>query len=112
MHGNTAIKSRHNVAMCLSFDDGCGSQLKISTQLAVVTGSTSGIGLGIANVLAKNGASIVLNGFGDVDEIKSVVMTGLQVVVLIIADSQEVDRLARKHVQRAGDVHQRGFVVS
>lgn len=32
---------------------------------AIVTGSTSGIGLGIAQVLATKGANIVLNGFGD-----------------------------------------------
>ncbi|PLQ02439.1 3-hydroxybutyrate dehydrogenase [Cupriavidus pauculus] len=34
---------------------------------ALVTGSTSGIGLGIAQALAQAGASIVLNGFGDVE---------------------------------------------
>ncbi len=34
---------------------------------ALITGSTSGIGLGIAKALAKQGANIVLNGFGDVD---------------------------------------------
>jgi 3-hydroxybutyrate dehydrogenase len=34
---------------------------------ALVTGSTSGIGLGIAKVLAKQGANIVLNGFGDIE---------------------------------------------
>ena len=34
---------------------------------ALVTGSTSGIGLGIAQALARQGANIVLNGFGDVD---------------------------------------------
>ena len=34
---------------------------------ALVTGSTSGIGLGIAKALAQQGASIVLNGFGDVE---------------------------------------------
>ena len=34
---------------------------------ALVTGSTSGIGLGIATALAAQGAHIVLNGFGDVD---------------------------------------------
>jgi 3-hydroxybutyrate dehydrogenase len=33
---------------------------------ALVTGSTSGIGLGIAHALARQGAHIVLNGFGDV----------------------------------------------
>ena len=32
---------------------------------ALVTGSTSGIGLGIAQCLARQGANIVLNGFGD-----------------------------------------------
>jgi len=34
---------------------------------ALVTGSTSGIGLGIAKALARQGANIVLNGFGDVN---------------------------------------------
>ncbi len=34
---------------------------------ALVTGSTSGIGLGIAKALARQGANIVLNGFGDVE---------------------------------------------
>src|SRR6478736_2308577 len=33
---------------------------------ALVTGSTSGIGLGIAKSLARQGANIVMNGFGDV----------------------------------------------
>lgn len=32
-----------------------------------MTGSTSGIGLGIASALAQQGANVVLNGFGDVD---------------------------------------------
>ena len=39
---------------------------------AIVTGSTSGIGLGIATVLAAKGADIVLNGFGDAGEIEAV----------------------------------------
>ena len=34
---------------------------------ALVTGSTSGIGLGIALSLAKQGANIILNGFGEVE---------------------------------------------
>jgi 3-hydroxybutyrate dehydrogenase len=36
---------------------------------AVVTGSTSGIGLGIAHMLAKAGAKVMLNGFGKPDDI-------------------------------------------
>lgn len=38
---------------------------------AIVTGSTSGIGLGIATALAEQGADILLNGFGDADAIKA-----------------------------------------
>ena len=37
---------------------------------ALVTGSTSGIGLGIARKLAAEGAQIILNGFGDAAEIE------------------------------------------
>lgn len=37
---------------------------------AVVTGSTSGIGLGIARALAKEGCNLMLNGFGDAAEIE------------------------------------------
>ena len=37
----------------------------LSDKVAVVTGSTSGIGLGIARALASQGANILLNGFGD-----------------------------------------------
>lgn len=39
---------------------------------AVVTGSTSGIGLGIATVLASKGANLVINGFGEAAAIEAV----------------------------------------
>ena len=41
-------------------------------RVALVTGSTSGIGLGIASALAEAGAKIMLNGFGDQTEIEAI----------------------------------------
>lgn len=38
-------------------------------RVAVVTGSTSGIGLGVARALAEAGAHIIINGFGEADAI-------------------------------------------
>jgi 3-hydroxybutyrate dehydrogenase len=47
---------------------------------ALVTGSTSGIGLGIAKALARQGANIVLNGFGDAEGPKAeIAALGVQV---------------------------------
>src|SRR4051812_7692492 len=39
---------------------------------SIVTGSTSGIGLGIARAFASCGANVVLNGFGDAKEIEKI----------------------------------------
>ena len=41
-------------------------------QSALVTGSTSGIGLGIATALAEAGANVMLNGFGDAQQIERI----------------------------------------
>ena len=38
---------------------------------AIVTGSTSGIGLGLAEALAQSGANVMINGFGDAKEIEA-----------------------------------------
>ncbi len=44
----------------------------LKNRTALVTGSTSGIGLGIAQAFAAQGANIVLNGFGDASAIAGI----------------------------------------
>jgi 3-hydroxybutyrate dehydrogenase len=43
----------------------------LNGKTALVTGSTSGIGLGIAQALAAQGANVMLNGFGDAEAAKA-----------------------------------------
>lgn len=45
--------------------------MTLKNKVALVTGSTSGIGLGIARALAKEGAAIMLNGFADTAAVES-----------------------------------------
>ena len=44
--------------------------MSLKSRIALVTGSTSGIGLGIAKALAAEGADVMLNGFGEAAEIE------------------------------------------
>ncbi|HMA19633.1 MAG TPA: SDR family NAD(P)-dependent oxidoreductase, partial [Gemmatimonadaceae bacterium] len=44
----------------------------LKDKVSLITGSTSGIGLGIARALAGAGSAIVLNGFGKPEEIEAV----------------------------------------
>jgi 3-hydroxybutyrate dehydrogenase len=45
--------------------------MTLRSKSAVVTGSTSGIGLAVARALAKEGANVLINGFGQADEIEA-----------------------------------------
>ncbi len=45
--------------------------MSLKSRSAVVTGSTSGIGLACARALASQGANVCLNGFGPADDIES-----------------------------------------
>jgi 3-hydroxybutyrate dehydrogenase len=78
---------------------------------AIVTGSTSGIGLGIAQALAEAGAAVMLNGLGDAAEI--------EMLRALLAENNDVDvayngadmsrpeairAMAREAVERFGEV--------
>lgn len=78
---------------------------------AVVTGSTSGIGLGIARALAANGCGVTLNGFGDLAEIKILCTQlselGAASVHYCDADMrnpQQIDTMIRQSVERSGSI--------
>jgi len=86
------------------------ASLPLSGQVAVVTGSTSGIGLGIAQALAEAGAGLVLNGFGKAEDIAATVaelaMLGVEVehdpANLLLAESAA--ELVAATIERRGRI--------
>lgn len=84
----------------------------LSGKRALVTGSTSGIGLGIARALKAEGAEVILNGFGDQAEIEKLCeeldadhvnadLTSVAGVEALMAEAGRVDIL----VNNAGMQH-------
>jgi 3-hydroxybutyrate dehydrogenase len=82
------------------------SRRALAGRAAIVTGSTSGIGLGIAEALARRGANVVINGFGDASEIERLRarLAGEHGVNALFdgADMSKPDAIARM-VARAAD---------
>jgi 3-hydroxybutyrate dehydrogenase len=78
---------------------------------ALVTGSTSGIGRGIAEHLASLGANIVLNGFGDPEEIQTLRMQisqayGVQVRYdgADLSQQKQIEDMMEKAIEEFGGI--------
>ena len=81
--------------------------MTLKGKTALVTGSTSGIGLGIAASLARQGANIVLNGFGDVEGPKaSLAALGVEVDYhgADMSKAAEIEAMMAFAAQRFGGV--------
>jgi 3-hydroxybutyrate dehydrogenase len=78
---------------------------------AIVTGSTSGIGLGIARSLAAQGCNVMLNGFGDaaqIEKLRAALAAEHKVTVLYSAADmskpREIAAMIELGIQRLGSV--------
>lgn len=78
---------------------------------AIVTGSTSGIGLGIARSLAANGANVMLNGLGDdaaienaIDEVKSQALADVEYSSANLLKPLDIAQMIQQTHDRFGSV--------
>lgn len=85
--------------------------MSLKGKSALVTGSTSGIGLGLAVAFAKEGANLTLNGFGDRKEIDALVDSlakehGVKVAYSAADMSKpaEIRQMVKEHEDRYGAV--------
>lgn len=79
----------------------------LTGKTALITGSTSGIGLGIAHALAKEGANIVINGLGnaeDIEKTRKSIESGFGVKALYDAGDMTKPDQIRKMCENAVNV--------
>ena len=83
----------------------------LAGKTALVTGSTSGIGLGIARSLASAGANVVLNGFGDAaaiaqarDEVESTFKVQTDYSAADMSRSEQIETMIAQAVGRFGAI--------
>ena len=83
----------------------------LKNRSALVTGSTSGIGLGIAQALARAGANVTLNGFGNPEEIEKIradlaAETGVQVAYsnADMSKPDQTEQMVKEAEQRFGSL--------
>jgi 3-hydroxybutyrate dehydrogenase len=77
--------------------------MSLEGKVALVTGSTSGIGLAIARALAAEGARVMINGFGEADEIATIVAElGAVHDGADLSDPQAIERMMRRCADELG----------
>ena len=74
-------------------------ELNLTRKTALITGSTSGIGLGIAERFASLGHNIVLNGFGEADEIERI-RSSLETDYGVLARYDDADMTRPHEIER------------
>ena len=78
--------------------------MQLAGKVALVTGSTSGIGLAIARALAREGAKLMINGFGDQAEIdRECSELGAVHDGADMADPAAIERMVRRCADEFGD---------
>jgi len=75
----------------------------LQSKVALITGSTSGIGLAIARALATEGAKVMLNGFGDADDIERICreLGGIHDAA-DMSDPAAIERMMRRCAEELG----------
>jgi 3-hydroxybutyrate dehydrogenase len=77
--------------------------MQLQGKVALVTGSTSGIGLAIGKALAAQGAKLMINGFGDAEEIaRECSELGAIHDGADMSDPQDIERMMRRCADELG----------